>query len=517
MKHEYLTLNGKVVYEKIGEGSSAKIMIFSYDEMGRPFAVKYSKNNGTKFTNYFYALNQQGDVVKIFRPVAVTDANGNTTGYTEKTYATYTYDAWGKLIGITNSAGTSIINKQTTSTSLANLNPLRYRGYYYDNETGFYYLQSRYYDPAVKRFINADSATATNVFDAIAYNMFAYCGNNPVVRTDASGNSWFSSLITAVAVVVVATVVAATVIASAGLVACAAVGVATSVGLSAGATAAVSTAATVGCYVVGGGIAACGLNDGMEIATGENYIRDKLLGGSQEAYDRVRTALSIATLAIGSLAEQAQAAGISCFIAGTSVVTADGQKPIEDIQVGDYVWAWDEETDDVALKQVVETYINETTELTHVFVNGEEIIATPTHPFYCPTKGWTDAAHLRAGDILVLVNGEYVVVEKVQHELLESPVKVYNFQVEDYHTYYVASGVLVHNSCRPKSPTKLDKSQLKSIDVHAFKEDNVIGSVAHWDIYKDTTDTAIWLGDKAQKTWIATGFYLHQLTEFYKK
>ena len=91
------------------------------------------------------------------------------------------------------------------------------------------------------------------------------------------------------------------------------------------------------------------------------------------------------------------------------------------------------------MKRVVETYVNETDELTHVFVDGEEIIATPSHPFYCPTKGWTDASHLRAGDILVLVNGEYVVVEKVQHELLERPVKVYNFQVEDYHTYYVAS------------------------------------------------------------------------------
>ena len=97
------------------------------------------------------------------------------------------------------------------------------------------------------------------------------------------------------------------------------------------------------------------------------------------------------------------------------------------------------------MKRVVETYVNETDELTHVFVDGEEIIATPSHPFYCPTKGWTDASHLRAGDILVLVNGEYVVVEKVQHELFERPVKVYNFQVEDYHTYYVASGVLVHN------------------------------------------------------------------------
>ena len=96
-------------------------------------------------------------------------------------------------------------------------------------------------------------------------------------------------------------------------------------------------------------------------------------------------------------------------------------------------------------------YVNETDELTHIFADGEEIIATPSHPFYCPAKGWTDASHLRAGDILVLVNGEYVVVEKVQHELLERPVKVYNFQVEDYHTYYVASGVLVHNKCSPKN------------------------------------------------------------------
>ena len=87
----------------------------------------------------------------------------------------------------------------------------------------------------------------------------------------------------------------------------------------------------------------------------------------------------------------------------------------------------------------------------HIHANGEEIIATPAHPFYSPVKGWTEAVRLRAGDILVLVNGEYVVVEKVQHEILESPVKVYNFQVADYHTYYVANGVLVHNSCSHNS------------------------------------------------------------------
>lgn len=72
-----------------------------------------------------------------------------------------------------------------------------------------------------------------------------------------------------------------------------------------------------------------------------------------------------------------------------------------------------------------------------MFVNGEEIVATPAHPFYSPVKGWTKAVRLRAGDILVLVNGEYVVVEKVQHEIFESPVKVYSNRVTDYHTYYV--------------------------------------------------------------------------------
>ena len=61
------------------------------------------------------------------------------------------------------------------------------------------------------------------------------------------------------------------------------------------------------------------------------------------------------------------------------------------------------------------------------------------HPFYVPKKGWTSAIDLRAGDILVMLNGEYVVVEQVQHELLESPETTYNFEVEDYHTYLQSS------------------------------------------------------------------------------
>ena len=79
---------------------------------------------------------------------------------------------------------------------------------------------------------------------------------------------------------------------------------------------------------------------------------------------------------------------------------------------------------------------------------GEEIVTTPEHPFYVPKQGWTSAAALRAGDQLVALNGELVIVEQVQHELLETPIKVYNFEVEDFHTYFVGNApVLVHNTC----------------------------------------------------------------------
>ena len=88
----------------------------------------------------------------------------------------------------------------------------------------------------------------------------------------------------------------------------------------------------------------------------------------------------------------------------------------------------------------------------HITANGAEIICTPEHPFYSPVKGWTSACQLRAGDILVNLNGEYVIVEQAQHELLESPETTYNFEVEGFHTYYVGSAeVLVHNMCKSAS------------------------------------------------------------------
>ncbi len=138
----------------------------------------------------------------------------------------------------------------------------------------------------------------------------------------------------------------------------------------------------------------------------------------------------------------------ACFIAGTLIETDNGSVPIEEITAGMLVYAHNPDTGETELKEVVQTFVRETNELVHIKVNGEEIISTPTHPFWVPQKGWTDAIQLRAGDRLQLLNGEYVIIEQVQHEILEAPVTVYNFEVEDFHTYYVSdSAVLVHNKC----------------------------------------------------------------------
>ena len=97
--------------------------------------------------------------------------------------ATYTYDAWGNVIAVKD-ANSNLI---TDYSHIAQLNPIRYRGYYYDTETGFYYLGSRYYDPAVGRFINGDVFASTGR-GFLGHNLYAYCLNNPIGYVDTSGS-----------------------------------------------------------------------------------------------------------------------------------------------------------------------------------------------------------------------------------------------------------------------------------------------------------------------------------------
>ena len=147
----YIYAGDKLMRMTVGDD----ILDFSYDANGAPLTMTC---NGTV---YYYITNLQGDVM------AVESATGSSV-------AQYVYDAWGNIIAM---MGT-----------LAELNPLRYRGYVYDQETGFYYLQSRYYDPAIGRFINADNVISYAGHSLLGCNVFAYCFNNPVNMSDDSAH-----------------------------------------------------------------------------------------------------------------------------------------------------------------------------------------------------------------------------------------------------------------------------------------------------------------------------------------
>lgn len=140
-----------------------------------------------------------------------------------------------------------------------------------------------------------------------------------------------------------------------------------------------------------------------------------------------------------------------CFVAGTPVATPAGSVPIESLTVGDIVFTQNLETGKVDHQPVLDTFVSETHELVSLkFSNHESLLTTPSHPFYSPTKGWTAAAQLRAGEILLALNGECVIVEQVQHELFESPVTVFNIESASNHNYFVGksdTAVLVHNKC----------------------------------------------------------------------
>ncbi len=145
--------------------------------------------------------------------------------------AFYEYDPWGKLLSVKDASGNAI----TSATHIANINPIRYRGYYYDTESGFYYLRSRYYDPEICRFISADNTLSTN--DLLGCNLFAYCSNDPINRIDPTGDAWWHWALSAIVVVACAV---ATVATCGGFAAAA-----SAVCLVASGTAAATTASTV--------------------------------------------------------------------------------------------------------------------------------------------------------------------------------------------------------------------------------------------------------------------------------
>ena len=214
---------------------------FLYDHTG-VFAVKY--NNAT----YFYRKNAQQDII------ALLDNTGATV-------VKYKYDAWGKCV----------VDASTTNTELANFNPFRYRSYYFDTETNLYFLKTRYYDPEVGRFMTIDDISYIDPESINGLNLYAYCGNKPVMGHDPNGTWDWGTFFKGVALVFTAIGAIAVSIATFGLATPLAMTIVAGVTLGAGILTGINGIATV-----------------VEAGTNYNFIRDGLfnevLGLSDTAY-----------------------------------------------------------------------------------------------------------------------------------------------------------------------------------------------------------------------------------------
>ena len=253
------TLNGTQIvseakYTRNSSGAETfnYLLVYLYDENGLPMGLQYHGAGYTAWTfdTYYFEKNLQGDVIAIYTE------DGTKIG-------SYTYDAWGNFT-YAYATGATTAQKQIVRT----LNPFRYRGYYYDTDTGLYYLQSRYYNPQWGRFLNADGYVSTGT-GLLGYNMYAYCNNNPVTGYDPAGtldwgnlfkgSGWLADGVTAI---VVGVSVLTCGVAAPAIMAVAAVTVA------AGAATAVNGVSELG-----------------EAATGHNFMRDDVFRGNAKAYN----------------------------------------------------------------------------------------------------------------------------------------------------------------------------------------------------------------------------------------
>lgn len=318
MLHDYVGY----IYEYNGTQLSALKFLyydlrFTYDAAGRPLTLTFhhGENCGNDFNvacrsdcgTYYYVTNLQGDVV------AILDETGTVV-------VEYTYDAWGKLL----------TTEGTLKDTLGYINPLRYRGYVYDHVTGFYYLQSRYYDPEIGRFISADSVMSDVGGDMLGSNLFAYCLNNPVNRTDPNGNwsmpNWLKITI-GVAATVAAVVVA---VGTGGAAAPVLIGVAASA-IGGAAFGAISHRVTTGSWEGADKAAWDGAVDGL-MTGGLCALGGAIVGGAVRTIKNAKSGITIGKLGtfedIAKLGQTRRYSGLKEYDAISRIV---GEKTAEKV------------------------------------------------------------------------------------------------------------------------------------------------------------------------------------------
>ena len=450
-------------YENSELDNTKKVQYFL--DGSRILGEKQITQTGTKILKYLYdaegitGINYDG-----YTFTFVKDSLGNVSKlmYQGKVIGEYVYDAWGNctIIGLSIGSGATDVSRDSF---VLHHNPFRWKSHYLDLETGLYYVNGRYYSPVLMQYLNADkieniTINEANTFDRHTItldNSITYEVNQDTIFTNTQlypdpkyepilKKSWWElnwkkavQWIAFTIVFIVSVVLMCTPAHAFG------------VGMfMAGLKAAISGA------IIGGLIGGI-----INVIHGNSFMEGLVEGAVYGFINGFTTGalMYCASQAVSALSKAASNRCTSpgnCFIEGTVVLTAIGNKNIEDIEIGDKVWAYDEETGEKALKKVVQLFRNTTDKWIHLlFKNNEtqveeEFVCTPRHPFYVNNLGWVEADKLLENDEVLLYNNTKATLISKETELLEIPEATYNFEVEDYHTYFVGKErVLVHNEC----------------------------------------------------------------------
>lgn len=407
--------------------------------------ISQDRLNGSTWTESYYGYDGQGSVRYL------TDASAGITD-------TYDYDAFGNLTGGTGTTPNNYL----------------YQGEQYDQDLKLYYLRARYADPDRGRFWSMDSFEGFGT-DPQSLHKYTFNQNDPINRHDPSGHLSVSEE---------STVEAVGPIADAGLRAfqqslltcrLQSAAVAGTEGGVIGGTLSEGITAVIGAFTgnppsaddllkaysegfADGSMAglAFGFSPFTMVAycgyssfvSGMDFWRDwnnpnvpmwqKYLEGTSAVAALLPLLPSVATK-LNALLQQ------FCFPAGTEVATQDGQKPIEDIRVGDLVWAQSDQTGEIMLKRVKQVFVNVAASLVVLHCGTNTLEATLPHPLWVVNEGWKVAGQIKQNDEFLTRSGEKMTVTATTRR--QGQFTVYNFEIEDLHSYFVGEKqFLAHNS-----------------------------------------------------------------------
>ncbi len=422
---------------KSSEGEYTKYLLDINGELTYVLAeMNFDNTEKCYYTRGDELISQERDGKKSYY---VYDGHGSVRALADesgKVTDKYVYDAFGNLISSVGSTK----------------NDFLFCGEQFDPVTGLYYLRARYMNPSVGRFITMDSYEGS-IDDPVSLHKYLYCNSDPVNNYDPSGYNTLAEMeattgIQGVLNQMITPNVKALMNLFDGLSAIWDIAdtarTAWNDGLR-GADLAISIACGVmtsiltnfscqilalgplGVALFAVGALVLGIGIGMALAEGDGSL----------ALSRVAQLIGVLFSAFSP----------SCFTGDTVVLTSEGLTCIEDVEVGDSVWAYNSEIGKTELKEVLCVWVKETDKILHVSTSyGETIDTTTNHPFYVEEKGWVAAGDLVVGDTLVTVDGDEVEITNVELEKLAEPILVYNLDVADFDTYFVGEyGALVHN------------------------------------------------------------------------